>query len=194
MRTIHTLKKALGVGSGGRASGPRRARMRVVVAAASVVALLAAACSGGIPAGDPAPDLDLVLFGNANNTAGEAVKLADFEGTPTVVNFWYPSCGPCRVEMPDFEETSHKYDDDELKLLAVQVPGFDSAEDGQAFVDELGLTFSIGHTENAGIVMDYKVLGFPSTVFLNDNHEIVRTWSGALDAEKLEDLIQELIQ
>ena len=61
-------------------------------------------------------------------------------------------------------------------------------------MDELGLTFSIGYTENAQIVTDYKVLGFPSTVFLNDNHEIVRTWSGALDAEKLEELIQEMLQ
>jgi thiol-disulfide isomerase/thioredoxin len=191
---IDTIQKALG-GTATRQPGSRTRLPRAWAAVtAAVVLLLAAACSGGIPAGEPAPELDLVLFGNANNTAGEAVKLADFEGTPTVLNFWYPSCGPCRVEMPDFEEASHKYDDDDLKFLAVQVPGFDSAEDGQAFVDELGLTFSVGHTESAQIVMDYKVIGFPSTVFLNGNHEIVRTWSGALDAEKLEELIQELIQ
>ena len=187
---IYTLKTALGW----TLRRPAGSRPRLLWAAAAVVAVLAAACSGGIPAGEPAPELDVVLFGNANNTAGEAVKLADFEGTPTVLNFWYPSCGPCRVEMPDFEEASHKYDDDDLKFLAVQVPGFDSSEDGQAFVDELGLTFSIGHTESAQIVMDYKVIGFPSTVFLNGNHEIVRTWSGALDAAKLEELIQEMLQ
>ena len=194
MTMIDTMQKALG-GTATRQPGSRTRLPRVWAAVtAAVVLLLAAACSGGIPAGEPAPELDVVLFGNANNTAGEAVKLANFEGTPTVLNFWYPSCGPCRVEMPDFEEASHKYDDDDLKFLAVQVPGFDSSEDGQAFVDELGLTFSIGHTESAQIVMDYKVIGFPSTVFLNDKHEIVRTWSGALDAEKLEELIQELIQ
>ena len=177
-----------------RAARSRRPQTWAVAAAAALVVLLAAACSGGVPAGEPAPELGVVLFGNANNTANEAVKLADFEGSPTVVNFWYPSCGPCRVEMPDFEEVSHKYDDDDLKILAVQVPGFDSSEDGQAFVDELGLTFSVGHTEDAMVVADFKLVGFPSTVFLNDKHEIVRTWSGALDAEKLEELIQELIQ
>ena len=194
MTMIDTIQKAFG-GTATRQPGSRTGLPRAWAAVtAAVVLLLAAACSGGIPAGEPAPELDLVLFGNANNTAGEAVKLADFEGTPTVLNFWYPSCGPCRVEMPDFEEASHKYDDDDLKFLAVQVPGFDSADDGQEFVDELGLTFSIGHTENAQIVMDYKVIGFPSTVFLNDKHEIVRTWSGALDAEKLEELVQELLQ
>ena len=193
MSIIDTLREPLGANT--RRMTHSRTRLPWAwTAAATVIVLLAAACAGGIPAGEPAPELDAVLFGNANNTAGEAVKLSDFEGTPTVLNFWYPSCGPCRVEMPDFEEASHKYDDDDLKFLAVQVPGFDSAEDGQAFVDELGLTFSIGHTENAMVVGDFKVIGFPSTVFLNDNHEIVRTWSGALDAEKLEELVQELLQ
>ena len=187
---IYTLKTALGW----TLRRPVASRPRLVWAAAAVVALLAAACSGGIPAGEPAPELDVVLFGNANNTAGEAVKLSDFEGQPTVVNFWYPSCGPCRVEMPDFQEASQKHKDDDFKLLAVQVPGFDSAEDGQEFVDELGLTFSVGYTENPQVVADYKLIGFPSTVFLNDNHEIVRTWVSALDAEKLEELIQELLQ
>ena len=187
---IYTLKTALGW----TLRRPAASRPRLLWAAAAVVALLAAACSGGIPAGEPAPELDVVLFGNANNTAGEAVKLSDFEGQPTVVNFWYPSCGPCRVEMPDFQEASQKHKDDDFKLLAVQVPGFDSAEDGQEFVDELGLTFSVGYTENPQVVADYKLIGWPSTVFLNGNHEIVRTWSGALDAAKLEELIQELLQ
>ena len=193
MSIIDTLREPLGANTRRRTHSRTRLPW-AWTAAATVIVLLAAACSGGIPAGEPAPELEMVLFGNANNTAGEAVKLADFEGTPTVVNFWYPSCGPCRLEMPDFEETSHKYDDDDLKILAVQVPGFDSAEDGQAFVDELGLTFSIGYTENAQIIADYKLIGFPSTVFLNDNHEIVRTWVSALDAEKLEELIEELLQ
>ena len=194
MTIIDTMQKALGVTARQPTRSARRLPRAWAAVTAAVVLLLAMACSGGIPAGEPAPEIDVVLFGNANNTAGEAVKLADFEGTPTVLNFWYPSCGPCRVEMPDFEEASHKYDDDDLKFLAVQVPGFDSADDGQEFVDELGLTFSVGYTESAQIVMDYKVIGFPSTVFLNGNHEIVRTWSGALDAEKLEELVQELLQ
>ena len=194
MSMIDTLKEPLGANTRRRTRSRTRLPRGWAAVTAAVVVLLAAACAGGIPAGEPAPELDLVLFGNANNTAGEAVKLSDFEGQATVVNFWYPSCGPCRLEMPDFEETSHKYDDDDLKILAVQVPGFDSAEDGQAFVDELGLTFSVGHAENAQVAKDYMLIGFPSTVFLNDKHEIVRTWSGALDAEKLEELVQELLQ
>jgi thiol-disulfide isomerase/thioredoxin len=168
-----------------------RANTVKLVAGASV---LVVACSGGIPEGEPAPQFELAMFGNANNTAGEMVSLSDFKGTPMVVNFWYPSCGPCRLEMPHFEEAFHNHRDGDVKFLAAQVPGFDSAEDGQAFVDELGLSFSVGFAEDPQIVSDYKLIGWPSTVFLNKNHEIVRTWGGALNAEKLEELIQELVQ
>lgn len=167
----------------------RTASVRLVAG----VSVLVVACAGGISEGEPAPDFELALFGNPNNTEGQMVKLSDFKGQPVVVNFWYPSCGPCRLEMPHLEEASRNHKDD-VKFLAAQVPGFDSAEEGQAFVDELGLTFSIGFAEDPQIVADYKIIGFPSSVFLNERHEIVRTWGGALNLEKLEELIQELLQ
>jgi thiol-disulfide isomerase/thioredoxin len=167
----------------------RTASVRLVAG----VSVLVVACAGGISEGEPAPDFELALFGNPNNTEGQMVKLSDFKGQPVVVNFWYPSCGPCRLEVPHLEEASRNHKDD-VKFLAAQVSGFDSAEEGQAFVDELGLTFSIGFAEDPQIVADYKIIGFPSSVFLNQRHEIVRTWGGALNLEKLEELIQELLQ
>ena len=65
--------------------------------------------------------------------------------------------------------------------------------DGQSFIDEFGITYAVG-TDQDGIIVDYKVLGFPSTVFLDKQHRVVRTWTGALNAEKLEEFIQELLQ
>jgi thiol-disulfide isomerase/thioredoxin len=36
------------------------------------------------------------------------VRLADFEGTPLVVNFFASWCEPCKEELPDFAEASRK--------------------------------------------------------------------------------------
>lgn len=152
------------------------------------------ACSFQMSSKNLAPDFGIELFGNSTNEKGQIVRLSDFEGQPIVLNFWYPSCAPCRLEMPHFEKAVKNPNNHRVKFLAVQVPSFDSPEEGQAFVDELGLTFSTGFVTEPQVIAKYKLIGWPSTVFINDKREIVRTWGGALNVEKLDILIQELLE
>ena len=51
---------------------------------------------------------------------GNAVKLSDFEGKPVVLNFWASWCGPCKSEMPDFEEAYGEYGE-EIQFLMVNI-------------------------------------------------------------------------
>jgi cytochrome c biogenesis protein CcmG/thiol:disulfide interchange protein DsbE len=142
---------------------------------------------------EAAPGFELEVFGNESYTKGDVVKLSDFEGTPVVINFWYPSCPPCRLEMPDFEAASKKHKGD-VEFIGIQLLGLDSVQDGQDFSDEFGITYAIGPDADGSIVIGYNVIGFPTTVFLDSEHNIARNWSGVLNAEKLDELIQELLQ
>jgi thiol-disulfide isomerase/thioredoxin len=51
---------------------------------------------------------------------GEKIKLGDYRGKVIVLNFWATWCGPCRIEMPLFEQTIAKYKNDpDVVFLAV---------------------------------------------------------------------------
>lgn len=179
---------------------------------ASVSAFVLAACSGGgaadrtqaslignppAPAAnasaDAAPGFDLLLFETPNHAKDEPFKMSEQIGHPVVVNFWFPSCPPCVAEMPDLEQVFQNHRDDGLEVVGVQLVGLDTAQDGQDFVNELGVTYALGPDEDAEIIMDYTVTGFPTTVFVNADGTIQRKWTGILNLEKMEELVSEII-
>lgn len=141
----------------------------------------------------PAPGFELTLFGNPNHESGSKLSLDDLAGRPVVVNFWYPSCPPCRLEMPDLEAASRKHAEDGVAFVGIQSLVLDTVDEGQQFIDEFGITYPIGPDESGDILIDYEVNGFPTTVFLDKDHQIVRKWAGVLDEEKLDELIAELV-
>src|ERR1051325_6992811 len=47
--------------------------------------------------GAPAPEADF------KNPDGGAISLADFKGTPVLVNLWASWCGPCIKELPTLD-------------------------------------------------------------------------------------------
>ena len=183
---------------------------RLIAAAVTALLLAVAACTseespdpksatdiGGDSSLERAPDFELVLFGNNDHEAGETISLSQFEGQPIVLNFWFPSCPPCVAEMPDFETAYQKFKEDGVEFIGVQLVGLDSVEDGQKFVKKLGVNYNLGADKigdkMGGIVMDYSISGFPTTVFIDKDGNIQRRWSGALDLEKLEELIKEIL-
>ena len=146
---------------------------------------------------ETAPDFELALFANNEHQAGDTLRLSDYAGQPVVLNFWFPSCPPCVAEMPDFEQAHQKFKDDGVRFIGVQLLGLDTVEDGQKFVHRLGVNYALGPDETPDgfgeIVKIYKVSGFPTTVFIDRDHVIKRTWSGPLNLEKLEELILEIL-
>jgi len=143
---------------------------------------------------DAAPDFELVLFETANHEKGEVFRLSDLAGKPVVLNFWFPSCPPCVAEMPDLEASFQKHKADDVEFIGVQLLGLNTAEEGQKFVDDLLVTYALGPDTTSEITTKlYGVSGFPATFFLDKEHKIVREWTGILDADKIEELVQVLL-
>ena len=154
----------------------------------------ASVATADVAPADPAPDFELPLFGNTNYTADDTLTLSELEGLPVVLNFWFPSCPPCVAEMPDLEASFQEHKDTGLAFIGVQLVGVDSEQNGQEFVDRLGVTYALGPDREGDIAFQkYEVQGFPTTFFLDSNHGIVRKWSGPLNREKLEELVAEIL-
>ena len=164
----------------------------------AILTFLLSACGSSVSNDENrAPDFDLTLYANDEHQAGDAIALSQFDGQPVVLNFWFPSCPPCVAEMPDFEKAYQKHKGDGLAMIGVQLLGLDTAEDGQKFVNDLNVNYMLGPDRqgdaSGDILRNYQVQGFPTTIFIDRDQNIVRTWSGALNLEKLEELIQEIL-
>ena len=195
-------------GANGRTLAPGgrlRQMMWPLLIMVSAIFLLAA-CGGGNGAADgifmdmdtadedeEVEDFELVAFGTENYPEGTLIRLSQYPGQPLVVNFWFPSCPPCRAEMPDLEQTFQNHKADGVVFIGVMLLGLDTAKDGQAFVDEVGVTYALGPDEGSDLTKGYEVTSFPTTFFLDSDHRVVKKWGGFLSGEKMEELVQELL-
>jgi thiol-disulfide isomerase/thioredoxin len=53
---------------------------------------------------------------------GTSIDSADWSDKVVVLNFWYASCAPCRVEAPDLEALHQDFKDQDVLFYGVNVP------------------------------------------------------------------------
>ena len=126
---------------------------------------------------------------------GETFRLSEqIKSDVVVLNFWYPSCPPCREEMPAFQEAWLELQDQSVRFLGLFVPqGFDSEQDARDFVSELGLTFPFATDRLALIADAYDLEAFPKTYFIDTNGKIVATHLSRLTTDQITGLVRGII-
>lgn len=87
--------------------------------------------------GKAAPGFTLVTLD------GKKVSLSDYKGRAVLVNFWATWCGPCKVEMPWFEELRKQYASQGFEILGL-ADDVDAGKDAIAKVAaKAGVTYPI---------------------------------------------------
>lgn len=142
-------------------------------------------------------DFELIVYQGQAELGGDIVPFRDLlsQGKPVVLNFWAGLCPPCRVEMPDLQEVYEEYGD-RILLVGLDVGPFvalGSRADGEALLAALAITYPAGTTMDSNVVLDYTLLGMPTTYFISPNGQIVDTWTGLLTKDKLVELVEQLL-
>ena len=131
--------------------------------------------------GSEAPDFTVYdLEGNAH-------KLSDFRGKPVLLNFWASWCGPCQMEMPDFQKFYESHGDQVHFVIVNLTDGQqETVESASAFIEEKGYSFPVYYDTDIDAAMKYGVSAVPVSYFIDAEGYFVAWAQGALTADMLQ--------
>jgi thiol-disulfide isomerase/thioredoxin len=155
---------------------------------------------GGYISGDgsvlvvPAADREDVPAWGGDTVDGERIESADLDGV-TVLNFWYASCPPCRVEAPDLETVHQDYPD--VNFVGVNIR--DSAANAGAFEKEFDVSYdSILDVSTRDVLSAFAgqvpPSAVPTTLVLDADGRVAARISGQLpSATTLADIVDDVL-
>ena len=118
---------------------------------------------------------------------GNEVKLSDFLGKPVVLNFWASWCGPCKSEMPHFQQAWEQYGDEVAFLMVNLTDGQgETAETAYSYIDGCCYTFPVYCDTTSEAAYTYGIYSIPTTFFIHADGTAEGYISGAMDLETLE--------
>ena len=172
---------------------PRRRPVVIGLAAAVIatVALLAVAALRGRPGGSPgASEAGLIARDQpapsivGTTLDGQPFDLAALRGRPVIVNFWGPSCVPCREEFPLFKAKLAEHSADDVAIVGVLM--LDPPGPARDFIASYGATWPTVDDPDSALRSAYRVAARPQSFFI-DRAGILRAIQvGAVTAEVFE--------
>ena len=131
---------------------------------------------------------------------GKTHTLTDYKGKIIFLNFWATWCPPCRAEMPDIQklyERSPREGKNAVIVLGVAAPKLGSEKDEagiKVFMDKNGYTYPVLMDKGGRLFEAYGIRAIPTTYLIDRRGNVIGRVQGALSAENLEKIIQQVLQ
>lgn len=133
-----------------------------------------------------APDFTLT------DRRGDPARLSDYMGKVLILDFWATWCGPCRVEIPWFNQLAHEYKERGLAVLGVSMD-----EKGWQAIDPFVTNLKIGYRivlGSEGVIRQYGVGPPPTTFIIDRTGKIAAVFAGLVNRKAFEDEIRRLLE
>lgn len=177
----------------GRRGRSRAAAVLVAAGVLVVTIVVAVVATGGGDSqnGEPsAPSRAEATSAQFETFDGEVASLADYRGTPLVLNFFASWCVSCQAEMPRFEALHQRLGD---RVAFVGLNLQDSVADGEAVIARTGITYDTGRDPTGAIFQAFEGSSMPTTVLIDTKGRIVSHFYGEVSAEELEAEIRRVL-
>lgn len=148
-----------------RPTRPIAALLAVAVVAAAVVVGIASLRPGTGPASTDIATGQVVPNVAGTTLDGAAFDLAAMRGRPVIINFWGPSCVPCRTEFPLLAAKATEHAAEGLVIVGVLTD--DPVEPAREFAAQYGGSWSTVIDPGGAIKAAYRVIARPQSYFVD---------------------------
>ncbi|MEA5453736.1 TlpA disulfide reductase family protein [Sinomonas sp. JGH33] len=123
---------------------------------------------------------------------GTSVASSSFAGRVTVLNFWFASCAPCRVEAPSLKALSDEFAPKGVVFYGVNLR--DEKGTAEAFEQNFGLTYPSFNDQDGHVLLALSGMvppgAVPTTLVLDKQGRVSARILGELDKSTLKALIE----
>lgn len=129
---------------------------------------------------------------NSIDLQGNSINEQQLNGKITLINFWYPSCPGCVIEMPKLIELHQKMHGKPYQTLAISL-NYNTLAEVKTYSQTRKLPFIILYDTDNSISESYGVELTPSTLLIDQQGHIVRRYIGEPDWTDLQQRIDKLL-
>lgn len=130
---------------------------------------------------------DSVVHFNLPSLYNQSNKISNntLRGKVVLINVWASWCSGCKEEMPLFVDLQREFKNNKFEILLSNIDSDSkNARDFLAYVDKKKVLTCV-YDKDKRLAKAFHAIGMPSSYLIDQNGQIIESYIGSLDKEKI---------